>query len=295
MHDKIKSLLHMAAVFAIFIFTHSFCSEVIGMAFRIFDCVRFILVLYICLDILNVWIAVFLYSKYVLKMHLSEMYLGKPLPVLRDCIGYMAVPFVIDAAYFIFTKGEFKIGCCTKGELVSILFHEVFSSGFRTALTEGIIFRGMLFRIVQKGFGNKAGILISNFFYAAASFIFYNSFAWNESGYLAAFLLAFLLGLTFTLITFETGSVWLSVVIHFLYNTLSGNSYILHITARQDFPAIFTYTVKSGGILFTDIPAPSIAVFLILVLMVLIHRKRGGSRAMINEGKDGLFGQKHKI
>ena len=39
----------------------------------------------------------------------------------------------------------------------------------------------MLFRIVQKGFGNKAGILISNFFYAASSFIFYNSFAWNES------------------------------------------------------------------------------------------------------------------
>lgn len=281
MHGKINALLHMAAVSAIFLFTDSFSSEVIRMVFRICDSVLFISVLYICLDIFNVWTSVFLYSKYVLKMRLSEIYLGKPFPALRDGIACMAVPLVIDAACFIFTKGEFNTGYDTHNGLLSILFHEVFSSGFRIALTEGIIFRGMLLRAMCRGFGDKAGIFISSFFYAAVSFIFYNSFAWNEPDHPGMFLLTFLMGLAFTLITFETGSVWLSVIIHFWYNALSGNSYILHIDTRQDFPAIFTYTMSGGGISFTDTSIPSIAVFTALAVMTLIHMKKQ------DQGSDG--------
>lgn len=280
MYVKMKTVWHAFAAVVIFFLTDSFCHQLIRMAVSVCSSAIFLTALYTCLDILNVWITVFLYSKYVMKASLREMHLGKPFPVLRQCMAALAVPLAADAVYFIFTKGEFKTGCCTQDGLVSILFHEVFSSGFRTALTEGMIFRGMLFHIMQKGFGNKAGILISSFFYAAASFIFYNSFAWNESDYLETFLLAFLMGLAFTLITFETGSVWLSVVIHFLYNSLSGNSYILHIDTRQDFPAIFTYTVRSGGKFFTDIPTPSIAVFLVLVILALIHMKKE------NQGND---------
>lgn len=274
MRDKINALLHMAAVFAIFFLTDSFCNEVIGMVFQICDSVFFILALYICLDILNVWIAVFLYAKYVLRMCLSEIYLGKPFPALRYGMASMIVPFVIDVVYFIFTKGEFKMGCYTQEDFAYLLFHEVFSAGLRIAMTEGMIFWGMLFRIMQKGFGNKAGIVIASFFYAAASFIYYNRFAWSGSGHLGTFLLTFLMGLAFTLITFETGSVWLSVVIHFFYNAFSGNAYILHIDTRQDFPAIVTYTVRSGSIFFTDIPMPSIAVFLILIIMALTRIKK---------------------
>jgi len=275
MHVKMRTVLHAFAAVVVFFLTDSCCHQLIRMAVSVCSSAVFLTALYTCLDILNVWITVFLYSKYVMKVSLQKIYLGKPFPAFRQCMAALAVPLAVDAAYFILTKGEFKTGCYTQDGLVSILFHEVFSSGLRTALTEGMIFRGMLFRIMQKGFGNKAGILISSFFYAAASFIFYNSFAWNESDYPETFLLAFLMGLAFTLITFETGSVWLSVVIHFLYNALSGNSYILHIDTRQDFPAIFTYTVKSGGIFFTNIHNPSIAVFLTLVIMALIHMKKG--------------------
>lgn len=274
MHNKINALLHMAAAAVIFFLTDSFCSEVIGMVFRICDSVFFILALYICLDILSVWTAVFLYAKYVLRVRLSKIYLGKPFPALRYCIAAIAVPFMIDIISFIFTKGQFNIGCHTQDDLVYLLFHEFFSTGFRIAVTEGIIFRGMLFHILQKGFGNKAGILISSFFYAAVSYIFYNRFAWNGFDNLGTLLLTFLMGLAFALITLETGSIWYSVVIHFWYNALSGSAYILHIDTRQDFPAIFTYTIKSRGTFVTDIPMPSIAVFLVLMIVARMHMKK---------------------
>ncbi len=272
MHDKIKALLHLAAVIAIFFLTDSFCSEVIGMVFRICDSVLFIFVLYLFMDILNVWIAVLLYSKYVLKLSLTEIYLGKPFLSLRWCIAAIVVPIVIDAAYLIFSKGVFKIH--SQDGWAYLLLHEIFSAGFRIAITEGILFRGLLLRALQKGFGNKAGILVSSFFYAAARFMLYHSFTWPGPEDGGMFLLTFLMGAAFALITCETGSVWSSVMIHFLYLALSGNAYILHIDTKQDFPAIFTYTVKTKNIFFTEIPMPSIAVFCALILLVLIRMKK---------------------
>lgn len=274
MHVKMKTILHAFAAVIIFFLTDSFCLELVGMAASVCGSAILLTALYTGLHILNVWISVFLYSKYVWKVSLPQMYLGKPFPALRRCMTALAVPLAVDAVYFIFTKGDFKTGCDTQDELVNILFHEVFGSGFRVAVTEGMIFQGMLFYVIQKGFGKKAGILISAFIYAAAGFILNNGFTLHGADHAGTFLLLFFMGLAFTWITIQTGSVWLSVVIHFWYNVLSGNAYILHIGTRQDFPAVFTYTVRTGSICFTDIPMPSIAVFLALMIMIRIRMKK---------------------
>lgn len=265
-----KALLHMAATFAIYILTDSFCHEIIRMA--VLQCSSAILLttLYTCLDILNVWIVAFLYAKYVLRMPFSEIYLGKPLPALRWCAVAIGMPFVADGIYFIFTKGEFQMGCHTRDGLAHILFHDVFSSGLRVAVTEGMLFRGLLFGALQKEFGKKGGAVASSFFYAATSFIFYSSFAGSKADGFGMLFLVFLMGLAFTLVTCEAGSVWSSVAIHFLYNALSGDAYILHIDTRQDYPAIFTYTIESGGVFLKTLPLPPIVAFSALTLMALV-------------------------
>lgn len=268
-----KALLHMALVFAVYVLTDSFCHEIIRMAIPICSSTIFITALYTCLDILNVWTAVFLYAKYILKMPFSKIYLGKPFPALRWCAAAIAMPLASDAIYFIFTKGEFKAGYHTQEDLVYILFHDIFSFGLRIAVTEGLLFRGLLLGALQKELGKKWGILISSFFYAAASFLFFHSFVFAAAADdWGMFLLAFLMGLAFVFVTCESGSVWSSVVIHFLYNVLSGSAYILHIDTKQYYPAVFTYTFESGSIFFTSLPLPSIAVFSALIVMALVFK-----------------------
>ena len=227
MYSKIKNLLHVAAVIAIFFFTDSFCQEVTGRLFRICNSVIFVAVLYICIDILNVWIAILLYSKYILKMSFSKMYLGKPLPDLRWCAAAGMIFVTIDVFYFIFTKGEFKTGCFAQSELSYMLFHDIFSSGFRAAVTEGMLFRGMLFRILENEYGKRRAIFISGFFYASAGFIM--NFAWLGEDSFWAFILMFLMGVALGFVTCETGSIWSSVVVHVLYTFFSGNEFILQI------------------------------------------------------------------
>ena len=276
MYNKIKALLHALAVITIFFFTDSFCQQLMKMAVRLCSFTSFLVVLHVFLDILNVWIAVFLYSKYVLRMSLSELHMGKPLPALRWYMAAAVIPILIDVIYFAFTSGEFQIGCHSMNDLIDILIHEVFSSGFRAAVTEGMLFRGLMSAAVQKGFGYKAGILVSSFFYAAVSFIFYNGFVWSGPYCFGKFLLTFLIGMALILITCETGSVWASVVIHFLYNALSGDAYILHISTRQDFPAVFTYTVKGKDAFFAEMSLPAAAVFSAVIIMEAVTLKKRG-------------------
>lgn len=277
MHMKFKALLHTAAVFAIFFLADSFCQEIIRMVFLVCNSAFLITALYTCLDILNVGFAVFLYTKHVLKMPLSELHLGKPSPALRWYAAGVLLPLTANGISLIFTKGTFHTGYQTQTDLAYILFHDVLSYSLRIAVTEGILFRGLLFYVLKKGFGKKWGIPVCACFYAIANFLFYNNiFVLFEIEAIdpGALLLTFLMGLAFLLITCATGSIWPSVAVHFLYNTFSGSAYLLHIDTHQDFPAVFTYTFDSEHMLLANLPLPSMVVFLALILMALVSLRK---------------------
>ncbi len=287
MRIRRKALLHLTAAAAIFFLTDAFCSEVIGMVFRICDSVILIKILYLCFTIGSVLAAVFLYAKYVLQESLSGLYLGKPLPALRWGAAVMGMLAVTDAVSVLFTKGEFHIGCQTWEELVFVLFHEIFSSGLRTAMIEGIIFRGLSARVLSKELGDTAGAFAASFFYASVSVIFSNGFIRTGPDAAGVFPTSFLMGLAFSWMTCSTGSVWTSVLVHFLYNAFSGQSYILHIDSRQDFPAVFTYTVHDGSSFFTDQKRLSAIGLLALMLLVLAGRKKKRAAMKKREMYDG--------
>lgn len=88
-------------------------------------------------------------------------------------------------------------------------------------------------------------------------------------------------GIALALVTEQTGSIWSSVIIHCLYNILSGESQIFHIDVAQNFPAIWMYTVNSKNMLLTGINGsvgftasiPTMAGFTGIILMVIYDEK----------------------
>lgn len=284
MHVKIKALLHAFAAVVIFFLTDSFCNQMIKMVIQICSSAIALTACYTCLGILNVCIAVFFYAKYVLRRDFSEIYLGKPYLALWWCIVGVMLPVAEDMVSFIFTKGELGIGCSTWEEMANLLFHEVVSTGIRTAVVEGMLFQGLLFCVLQKGFGKKGGIVASGFFYAAASFVFDYGFSvplFSEGAEVFGSLFtAFLKGTALACVACETGSVWPSVAIHSLYNAFCGDAYILHIGTRQDFPAILTYTIEDGGMCLASLQLPSMVVFAALIIIAVVRMKKKGVRRL---------------
>jgi len=275
MRAKAVALLHAAAGFAIFFLTDSFSYAITGRLFRICGSVIFIAGLHICLSILSVWMAVRLYSKYILKMSLPELYLGKPLPSARWCAAAVAALSLLGLLYFAFTNGKFGTGQSAVNQTMYALFYAVFGAGLKSAVTEGILFRGLLVCVLRNGFGKKGGILISSLFYAVAGLIPHISFAWTGADDLWMFLPPFLMGLELGWVTCETGSVWTSVAIHALYNAFWGDGAVLQIGTGQEYNAVFTYTVEGECVYFVGTLLPVISYFVAIFIMKTVLKQKG--------------------
>ena len=91
-----------------------------------------------------------------------------------------------------------------------------------------------------------------------------------------------IIGWALSLVTIQSRSIWSAVVIHGMYNILSGESQILHIDMEQNFPAIWTYTVNTENPLLTGINGavgftaaiPAVVGFIVIIIMVKYYEKK---------------------
>lgn len=248
MHRKMKALLHVAAVFVIFIFTSSF-SEV---AFqRGLSSVKMSF-LYSCLHLWSAFTAVHLYAKYVMRVTLAEIQIKKPRQMIRWFLVGTFLMAAVVGFYLAFTKGKLEYGNPTKGEVFSILVSDVLGQGVRTVMIEELLYRGLALYALRKGFGKSAAVWISGLAYALIRLWIappsdLNEFVWLMGA-------SSLMGTALSLVVYESGSVWPSMMIHTVYYIFSGNSQILHIDMEQNFPAVWTYTLENESWLLAGVP-----------------------------------------
>ena len=180
---------------------------------------------------------IYLYTKYIIRIQMQDLFLGMPLPKKKWCITAVLMPVLICLFYIFFTKGTFEKGNLTYKEIIDVVTISILSSGIDTSDIKKVI---MMIISVE------------------------------------------IAGIALALVTEQTGSIWSSVMIHCLYNILSGESQIFHIDVAQNFPAIWMYTVNSKNMLLTGINGsvgftasiPTMAGFTGIILMVIYDEKK---------------------
>ncbi len=235
--------------------------------------------LYVCLDLFQVWIAVFAYANGVLKTPVREAYLGKPLLSVRWCLAAVLFPAAADGFYLVFTDGVLCSGHLAHREQRLIFFQNVIVYGIKPAAICGMLFRGLALGAFRKclaghPYVQKAQILLSAFLYAAVSIISEIPALISLDRVFLLFFSRFLAGAAFASITCACGSIWPSVMIDALYRAFCGDGHILHIDTEQSFPAIFTYTLSNGhwtvaglsGNFYLETALPAMAGFLVLAV-----------------------------
>ena len=160
------------------------------------------------------------------------------------------------------------------------MFHVPFYVDIQAAVTEEIVFRGMILRLLQNTFGKKCAVFVSSFLFAVYHF---DGIDTSDIKKVIMMIISVeIAGIALALVTEQTGSIWSSVMIHCLYNILSGESQIFHIDVAQNFPAIWMYTVNSKNMLLTGINGsvgftasiPTMAGFTGIILMVIYDEKK---------------------
>ena len=270
MREKAKALLHVVAVYLIAVFTNSFSM----VALRLHMSVAAGSFLYNCLNIWSVFTAVYLYAKYVMRLSLPEVYCKKPLLLRRWGVAAALLPAAVDGFYLLFAKGTLMPGELTRQKLLQIFASSVFGVGFRAAVTEELLYRGLALRALQKGFGRKGAVCASGFLYALAQCEW---FPLDGKEWLWTLTVTFITGTSLALVVCETGSIWSAVLIHGLYRIFSGDGRILHIAAEQNVPSVWTYVLETDNRLLAGLPGidmlytalPSVLGFLLIGLLAI--------------------------
>lgn len=274
---KIKTIFHVVAAWIMLVLTSEFSLTV---AYDICDINPWARILYVILNISSLLTAFYLYTRYIMKIKMHDLRLGKPFPERKWCITAVIMPLAICCFYLLFVKGTFASQNLTMKEMINALTLSVLSLGILPAVTEEMVFRGMILSTLQSTFGKKTAVCISSILFALYHLEYIDGSDWKKVVLLI--LSVGIIGYALSLVTLQSRSIWSAVVIHGMYNILSGESQILHIDMEQNFPAIWTYTVSTKNPLLTGINGavgftaaiPAVAGFIIIIMMVKYYEKK---------------------
>ena len=230
--------------------------------------------IYVSLDIFAVLFFVYLYNKYVLKEQWSDIYVCRPAPSMKWIIIALLLSTGVLCCCIFLTKGTFA-----KGDTI-------LSGGPRAGITEEVVFRGLIFGSLRKACGSKIAVIGSAILFAAMHLVNIDtSNLYNEISLLIAITIV---GIAFALIVLETGSIWSGVVFHGVYNIISGDLDILHVSVNQGFPAFWTYTPVREyrwitGIIGSDDIETGLPAMIGFIIVIIIALKSIEKKKMLNE------------
>lgn len=101
-----------------------------------------------------------------MKIKMQDLRLGKPFPERKWCVTAVIMPLAICCFYFLFVKGTFASQNLTMKEMINALTLSVLSLGILPAVTEEMVFRGMILSTLQSAFEKKTAVFISSILFA---------------------------------------------------------------------------------------------------------------------------------
>lgn len=209
--------------------------------------------------------------KKVLHYDISEFGIGKlKIKSLWLLIG-IALPLIV-AAILMMTPGYFVNNDKSTTEIISKVISSIFILGLGAGIVEEIIFRGFIMRVLEKRWGRKVAIIIPSIIFG----LLHTIDGMNLLDIIMLFIAGTSVGIMFSLIAYESKSIWPSAIVHGIWNIIIIGG-ILDIGIKHNTDAIYSYVITSKSVLLTGgrfgIEASGIAIALYIIVIGLAIRK----------------------
>ena len=152
----------------------------------------------------------------------------------------------------------------------------VFFFGLATGIVEEIIFRGIIMGCLEKRFNIKIAVLIPSVLFGLLHIIGNDL---DFASIVQLLIAGSIVGILFSLITYESNSIWNSAIIHAIWNmTIIGG--ILYIGKSADGSSIFNFILEnksfllSGGDFGIEASVISIFVYLVFITVAIVLLKK---------------------
>ncbi len=230
--------------------------------------------------VLYLTIALFLTRLFVEKvLHQSVESVG--LTRLRIDGKWIVTAVLLPAAVtgiYLLLPGGFVRSEMTGGEMFAAICAGVFFTGIAAGFVEEIVFRGVILHLIKAKWGPTAAVLLPSVLFGAAHII---GMDFSPVSCLLVLSAGTMVGIMFSLIALEGGSVWNSGLVHALWNILMIGG-ILSIGEAPDPYSVMTYVLNTRNFLLTGgefgVEASAIAAAgycaVSLLALMLLKKKR---------------------
>lgn len=176
--------------------------------------------------------------------------------------------------------GKWQVNAFDLENTLATITSAIFFYGLATGIVEEMVFRGMIMECIEKKFGIMASILVPSVLFGTAHII------GNSLDFMSIIQLLVagsIVGILFSLITYESGSIWNSAIVHGIWNMVIIGG-IIHIGCNADNNSMYNFVLNnksfllSGGDFGIEASVISIGVYLLFCIAAIYRLKKKGKR-----------------
>lgn len=193
-------------------------------------------------------------------------------------ISALILPCMVVFVYFMM-QGHLNSTLAGSGDFSYTIVDAVVFFGLAAGIMEEVIFRGIIMSALERRWNKYIAIIVPSVIFALSHVIGADL---DLLSILQLLVAGTMVGVMFSFITYESGSIWNSAVVHILWNIVMVGG-ILHIGAAEDKYSLFNYILDSRSFVITGgdfgIEASGIAligytIFTVLAVLLIKRKKR---------------------
>ena len=208
----------------------------------------------------------------IFKFKLLEFGITKFSVKIKWVIVAILLPMAVTLVYIAFFSGEYISSGMNKSTIIATLSAGILFTGIAAGFVEEMLFRGIIFHSLQTVWGTKVALLLPSLLFGLVHII---GADFSLGSCILVIIAGTAVGVMFTLITIESGSIWCNAIVHALWNiiVIGGG---LSIGEKPSEYSIVTYVLKTkafaitGGDFGIESSLISVVGYLIVSLIAII-------------------------
>lgn len=188
-----------------------------------------------------------LFSKKLLKVEMDTLGMPRLCVKMKWLIVGILLPATVKAVYLLFFSGKYVLSGMNHSQIFSTLSAGVVFTGFAAGFVEEMVFRGVILNLLKEKWNIKVAVLLPSVLFGAVHII---GMDFSIISSLLVLIAGTMVGVMFSMIVIESGSVWNSGIVHSLWNIIIiGGG--LSISEKLDEYSVMTYVLESKVFAFT--------------------------------------------
>lgn len=188
-----------------------------------------------------------LFAEKIYKIKLEDFGMPKFSIKTRWIIVAILLPVIVKAVYIFLFPGEYVSSEMNNSEIFSTLSAGIVFTGIAAGFVEEMVFRGFILNLLRSRWNTLVAILIPSIIFGLVHMIGMN---FSIGSCLLVLLSGTMVGIMFSMIALESGSVWNSGIVHAIWNiVIIGRG--LSINQTADEYSVMTYVLKSKAFALT--------------------------------------------